>query len=591
MKRIHQLSVNLINQIAAGEVIERPSSVVKEIVENSIDAGSTKIDISVSNECRNIRIADNGSGIHPDDVVLTFTKHATSKIEKEDDLWNILTLGFRGEALASISSIAKVTCTSKTSDFDYGIRVTAENSEIKQTKIGCSLGTVMDVENIFYNQPARLKFLKSDKTEFSYIQETVIQAALSRPDIAFSLSHNGTAILKTSADGDLLLRIKEISGENVADNLQTVEKTDRENNIKLTGYVSNPQFTRSSKKDIRIFVNSRPVKCPVILKAIDMAYKNLLPIGKFPYAVLNFEILPSDIDVNAHPTKKEIRWQKPNLIFNFTISAIDKALTSAEYSDRAVVSNISGNLPFNNFYGNSGEDKDTYFVQNQNNFVNRPSSPINYAEKFKQISSSVSLDFEDKKLIEINENNVQTDTIIGQLKDTYILIETPQGLEIVDQHIADERFLYEKLLSQKEVISQLLLISDIIELAPEEVELLENNKEKLLKYGFEIKKADENKIIFRRIPQILTRVPQAEIAAELVNNINGNLDDAENQILITTACKAAIKAGDKLSIWQAEELIKRWRATKNPQVCPHGRPISHIIPIKDISKFFNRQDK
>jgi len=591
MKRIHQLSVNLINQIAAGEVIERPYSVVKELIENSIDAGSTKIDISISNECRNIRIADNGSGIHPDDVVLTFTKHATSKIEKEDDLWNIVTLGFRGEALASISSIAKVTCISKTADFDYGVRVTAENSEIKQSKIGCSLGTIMDVENIFYNQPARLKFLKSDKTEFSYIQEVVVQAALSRPDIAFSLSHNGSSVLKTNTGEDLFMRIKEISGENTSNSLQPTEKTDRENNIKVTGYVSSPQYTRSSKKDIRIFVNSRPVKCPVILKAIDMAYKNLLPIGKYPYVVLNFEISPSDADVNAHPTKKEIRWQKPNLIFNFTISAIDKALTSADYSAKSSLSNTQEILSFSNFQKNAEEYNDTYFIKNHNNFVNKPVSPINYAESFRQISSSFSSNFENKKLVEIEENNIQTDIIIGQLKDTYILIETPMGLEIVDQHIADERFLYEKLLSQKEVISQLLLISDIIELAPEEVELLENNREKLLKFGFEIKKAEENKIIFRRIPQILSKVPQAEIAAELVNNINSNLDDAENQILITTACKAAIKAGDKLSIWQAEELIKRWRATKNPQVCPHGRPISHIIPTKDIAKFFYRQDK
>ena len=591
MKRIHQLSVNLINQIAAGEVIERPSSVVKELVENSIDAGSTKIDISVSNECRNIRIADNGSGIHPDDMILTFTKHATSKIEKQDDLWHIMTLGFRGEALASISSISKVTCISKTKDFDYGVKVTAENSEISQTKIGCALGTVMDIENIFYNQPARLKFLKSDKTEFSYIQEVVIQAALSRPDISFSLSHNGTNILKTNADGDLLLRIKDIAGENTADNLQSVEKTDRENNIKINGYVSNPQFTRSTKKDIRIFVNSRPVKCPVILKAIDMAYKNLLPSGKFPFVVLNFEVSPYDIDVNAHPTKREIRWQKPNLIFNFTISAIDKALTSADYSKQNKIYNNSEVISFNNFCQKIQDKKDTYLIPSHNSYENKPSVPLNYAEKFRQISSSVSSDFENSKLVEINEENIETDVVIGQLKDTYILIETPQGLEIVDQHIADERFLYEKLLSQKEVISQLLLISDIICLAPEEVELLENNREKLLKFGYEIKKAEETKIIFRRIPQILSKVPQAEIAAELVKNINCNLDDAENQILITTACKAAIKAGDKLSIWQAEELIKRWRATKNPQVCPHGRPISHVIPSKEIAKFFYRQDK
>lgn len=590
MKRIHQLSVNLINQIAAGEVIERPASVVKELVENSIDAGSLKIDIAVSNECRNIRVADNGSGIHPDDVLLTFAKHATSKIEKEEDLWNIKTMGFRGEALASICSISKVTCLSRTKEFDYGIKIVAENSEIKEAKTGCALGTVMQIENIFYNQPARLKFLKSDKTEFSYIQEIVVQAALARPDISFTLSHNDSVILKTNADNELLLRINEITGGGISEKLLPVEKTDREQNIKLSGYVSNPQYTRSAKKDIRVFVNSRPIKCPVVLKAVDTAYKNLLPIGRYPYIVLNFDVPPTEVDINAHPTKKEIRWQNPNLIFNFTVSAIDKALTSQNYRFEKEQNEPSNILPF---YSVKENKEDDYFVSNnyKNNFSKNYSvtKPVNYAETFRKIS--VSSDFGSEKLAENSNSETQNDVILGQLKDTYILIETPEGLEIVDQHIADERYLYEKFLSQKEIVSQMLLISDLVELEPEEVELIETNAEKLSKFGYEIKKVEDNKIVFKRVPQVLSKVPQEEIARELIENINGNLDDTENQILITTACKAAVKAGEKLSIWQAEELIRRWRSTKNPQVCPHGRPISHIIPIKDIAKFFYRQDK
>lgn len=589
MKRIHQLSVNLINQIAAGEVIERPSSVVKELVENSIDAGSSKIDISVSNECRNIRIADNGSGIHPDDVFLLFAKHATSKIENENDLWNIQTMGFRGEALASICSVSKVTCLSRVKDFDYGIKVTAENSEIKESKTGCALGTVIQIENIFYNQPARLKFLKSDKTEFSYIQEVIVNAALSRPDISFTLSHNENTVLKTGSDNDLLLRISEISGKDIFERLLPVEKNDRELNITLSGYVSNPQYTRSAKKDIRMFVNSRPVKCPVVFKAVDMAYKNLLPVGRYPYVVLNFDVPPSEVDINAHPTKKEIRWQNPNMIFNFTVSALDKALTSPKYeqSEEKQADNV---LPFYSKNQNS-ENNDDFFISSAKTY--------NYPEKtYNQPTLSYSrnlIDFSEKdNSFSVNDtkNSEQSnDNIIGQLKDTYILIETPEGLEIVDQHIADERYLYEKFLSQKEISSQMLLISDVITLEPEEAELLEQNTEKLKKFGYEIKKVDENKIVFKRVPQLLSKISQEEIARELINNINGNLDDAENQILITTACKAAVKAGEKLSLWQAEELIKRWRSTKNPQVCPHGRPISRVIPIKDIAKFFYRQDK
>ena len=588
MKRIHQLSVNLINQIAAGEVIERPASVVKELVENSIDAGSSKIDISVSNECRNIRIADNGSGIHPEDVFLLFAKHATSKIENENDLWNIKTMGFRGEALASICSVSKVTCLSRVKDFDYGIKVTAENSEIKESKTGCALGTVMQIENIFYNQPARLKFLKSDKTEFSYIQEVVVNAALARPDIVFTLSHNENTVLKTGSDNDLLLRISEISGKDIFDRLLSVDKTDREQNITVSGYVSNPQYTRSSKKDIRMFVNSRPVKCPVILKAVDIAYKNLLPVGRYPYVVLNFNVPPSQVDINAHPTKKEIRWQNPNMIFNFTVSAIDNAMTSREYqkNEEKQTDNV---LPFYS-KNQPRENDDDFFISSQKNYqypektYNQPI--LSYGRNLIDFSEADNSFNRDKNYTEQNNDN-----IIGQFKDTYILIETPAGLEIVDQHIADERYLYEKFLSQKEISSQMLLISDLITLEPEEAELLEQNTEKLKKFGYEIQKVDDNKIVFKRVPQLLSKVPQEEIARELINNINGNLDDAENQILITTACKAAVKAGEKLSLWQAEELIKRWRSTKNPQVCPHGRPISHVIPVKDIAKFFYRQDK
>mgnify|MGYP002869366060 CR=1 FL=1 len=401
MSKIKVMSENLANKISAGEVVERVSSVVKELVENSIDASSSEIIVSLINSGLNsIIVQDNGVGMDENDALLAFSRHATSKLLKEDDLFFINTLGFRGEALPSIASVSEVDLT--TSQGNVGTHIKIKGGELLLNEKTQSLkGTKIEVKNLFFNTPARLKFLKSDKTEFSYIQEVVVQAALSRPDIAFSLSHNGSNILKTNSDGDLLLRIKEISGENVSDNLEAVEKTDRENNIKITGFVSNPQFTRSTKKDIRIFVNSRPIKCPVVLKAIDMGFKNLLPIGKFPYAVLNFEISPSEVDVNAHPTKKEIRWQNPNLIFNFTTSAIDKALTSVNYSKKIVYENNSSPLPFYNTNKCSEDKDDSYFVQNYNKYENKPPIQINYADKFRQVSSSVSSNFENKKLMEI----------------------------------------------------------------------------------------------------------------------------------------------------------------------------------------------
>ena len=329
MKRIKKLSVNLINQIAAGEVIERPYSVVKELVENSVDAGATKIEINISNECRNIRIADNGSGIHPDDIELAFSKHATSKLTDEASLFNIKTLGFRGEALASIISIAKVTCTTRTKDFDYGTKVVSQNSVVNASQAGCAQGTIMEVNDLFFNQPARLKFLKSAKTEFSYIQELVQSLALSNPKIAFILKNNNQTVISTTCNADLLTRITELFPNNIINELKEVAKTDDLTGIKLTGYISTPEYTRSSKKTMYTFVNSRTIKCPIIMKAIDIAYKNMMPQGRYPFVVLNLDINPEEIDVNAHPTKREIRYKNPNQIFNFVQSAISYTLNAA----------------------------------------------------------------------------------------------------------------------------------------------------------------------------------------------------------------------------------------------------------------------
>lgn len=301
MARIKQLSKHLINQIAAGEVIERPASVVKELVENSIDAGATKVSIEINNDCRDIRVADNGSGIHPDDIMLAFSKHATSKISSDEDLFDIHTMGFRGEALASIISISKLTCTTRTAEFDAGTKVKCENSEVKSAQTGCAVGTIMEIKDLFYNLPARLKFLKSSSTEFSYIQELVQSVALAHPHCALELKKNGKSVLKTSGQNNLLQTIKEVYSADVTQNLKEVLKTDQISGLKISGFVSTPDYTRSSKKSYHIYINSRTVKCPIFQKSIDTAYKSLIANGKYPFVVLNLEIPPSDVDVNVHP--------------------------------------------------------------------------------------------------------------------------------------------------------------------------------------------------------------------------------------------------------------------------------------------------
>ena len=584
MNRIKQLSVNLINQIAAGEVIERPASVVKELVENSIDAGANRIEISISNECRNIRIADNGSGIHPDDIELAFTKHATSKLSDENSLFNINTLGFRGEALASIISIAKVVCTTRTKDFEYGTKVESQNSVIKTSKTGCAQGTIMEVNDLFFNQPARLKFLKSSKTEFSYIQELIQSLALSHPEIAFILKNNNADVIVTTQKADLLTRISQIYPPNIINELKEVNKTDVLSDIKITGYVSIPSYTRSSKKSVYTFVNSRIVKCPVILKAIDMAYKNMLPQGKFPFVIINLEIKPEDIDVNVHPSKREVRYKNPNQIFNFVQSAINKALTNFDYNEPAneFITKTDNVLPFIKPFEQPDDENESVIF------------PVDIKAKSNTKDIENNLQTEQKK-IEIDFTPaaaLKQVNVIGQFKNTYILVENDDDLEIIDQHIAQERYIYEKLKNEKEIASQLLIISDVLDVEPNEAEMLENAREHLKKFGYQIEKISDTQIIFKKIPQILSAVKPTDILSELLKNLKdspeNDLDSIEEKILITTACKASVKAGEKLTLWQMEEIVKKLRKTKNPYTCPHGRPISHFLPLKEIASYFAR---
>lgn len=590
MKRIKQLSKHLINQIAAGEVIERPASVVKELVENSIDAGATRISVEVTNECRDLRIADNGSGIHPDDIMLAFSKHATSKIETDEDLFAISTLGFRGEALSSIISISKLTCTTRTKDFDYGTKVECENSQVKKVQTGCAVGTIMEVKNLFFNLPARLKFLKNPKTEFSYIQELMQALAIINPQVSFELKNNGKTILKTTGLSDFKTTIKEVYSQDVVENLKEVLKTDQLSGFKISGFVSTPDYTRSSKKSYHTYINSRMVKCPVYQKSIDTAYKNLIGFGKYPFVVLNLELPPAEIDVNVHPTKKEVRYKNTNQVFNFIHSSIDMALSN-----------------FGNFSQRSEEQSESFNYRDKTYSLPAPTAESD--DIYVRDEELVQASFLNNSLIANNEETqkvqMQSDfssqltapgpfeNIIGQYKNTYILIEKEGidgGLEIVDQHIAEERFIYEKLKSQKQPASQLLFVSDVLEVSSSEAQLIKENKEKFEKFGYGIEFLKDNELIFKKVPQMLSKFNPKELLADILENLSGDLDGLEEKILIMTSCKASVKAGQKLNIWQMQEIIKNWRTCEKPYTCPHGRPISKTLPHKQIAGFFERQN-
>lgn len=603
MGRIKQLSKHLINQIAAGEVIERPASVVKELVENSVDAGATKITVEVSNECRDIRVADNGSGIHPDDIMLAFSKHATSKIATDDDLFAINTLGFRGEALSSIISISKLTCTTRTKEFEHGTKVMCENSEVKQVETGCAIGTIMDIRDLFYNIPARLKFLKNANTEFSYIQELVQSLAIVNPLVGFELKKNGKTVLKTSGNNELKYALKEIFPASVTDNLKEVRKTDMLSGMKISGYVSTPDFTRSSKKDYHIYINSRTVKCPIFQKSIDMAYKNLIANGKYPFIVLNLQLPPADVDVNVHPTKKEVRYKNTNMVFNFIMTAIQGGLANfVEKSQPFYVKNAE--VP--RFSGASQENVVELKPKEENIFFNKSEDEVYISdEAFEKMQDTLTtankdaedfagedlpIDAEQKQIFApVEERQPEPEeNIVGQYKNTYILVEKEDGLEIIDQHIAEERYIYEKLKSEKNIVSQLLFVSDVLNITPTEAELIKENLDKFEKFGFGIEFTGDTELIFRKVPQMIAKVNPKDILADILENIESDIDGLEEKIIITTSCKASVKAGQKLSTWQMQEIVKKWRTTEMPYTCPHGRPVCKFFPHKEIAAFFQR---
>ncbi len=604
MSRINKLSKDLINKIAAGEVIERPASVVKELLENSIDADSTKVEIRISHDCRNIRIADNGSGIHPDDIDIAFFKHTTSKISKYDDLWEISSFGFRGEALSSITSISKLKCITKIDNCDYAVKVSFDdNGSLVKSKTVSNRGTIFEIEDLFYNVPARLKFLKNPKTEFSYIQEIVQQIALSNPQVSILLTNDNKIALKTLGSGDLLSTIGELYSINISDNLLEVNNKDIFTKMELKGFISKPTFERSSKKSINVFVNKRPIKCQVFSKALDLVYKNRLPKGKYPFVVLNLTISPNDIDVNVHPTKKEVRYSDPNKIFSFIFQTLNRVLENANYMEQDnVVLNINAK-----FKQNLDED-DVIVTEKQieenaqitfysllNNRSDDNQNDLNFKTvRLEENNSQVSLvqnnneDYCEEKLQ--NETEYDNFKIIGQFLNTYIIFEENDNLYIIDQHIADERYIYNNLKNSKNISSQIILISDVFEPEATDLAFLRDNQTHFAKYGYEYIFKDDKKIIFRKIPNIISHIKLKDILSQLLELKNEQHVDIEEKLLITTSCKAAIKAGDSLMSWQMHNIVKNWKNTPDNLTCPHGRPIVKEFKKKDVNAFFKRSN-
>lgn len=571
MKTIVLLDDLTINQIAAGEVIEGPASVVKELVENAIDANSTRIEIEVKNGGKTfIRVSDNGKGIDYDDIDIAFERHATSKIRSSQDLSKVLTMGFRGEAIASIASISEVTLSSKKENSNQGYTYTVKGNKkgiIEECQ--CQNGTNIVVKDLFYNVPVRYKFLKNDNSEFQKIKKVVIRLSLANLNISFKLINEGKLVLKTSGNTKMQDAVYELFGKDIARNL--IEVNFSYQNMEIKGVVGNSRIEMPYRKNEIFFVNNRSVENEILSNGVEQAFKGALKIGKFPFAILNLEISPQLIDMNIHPTKKEIKFQNEEDVFKTVYQAVKEALLKEEFLGK-------------DEKRNSEEIRQEY-VQKQESYL-----PANYL--LKRIQKS-----KEEKSLEIKPQIVNTKNkldykLIGVVFKTFIIIEINDELYFIDQHAAHERVLYEQVKdsynSGKKPETQMLILPTVLPLKPAEIELIKDNIEIFEKVGFQIEDFGNNTIKISGVPSIAYNLDSTTIfqdtLKELTSFARTTKQEIENKFIATVACKAAVKAGMVLTQKEIDTLIQELWSLPNPYTCPHGRPTTIKYEKEELEK-------
>lgn len=624
MTKIKQLPESVANQISAGEVVERPASVVKELLENSIDAGSKNILIEIEEGGREkIRVKDDGSGIPAGEMELAFSRYATSKIEEINDLYSIKTLGFRGEALASISSVSNVVIKSRTADELQGSKMELKGgSVIEQVPVGIPAGTDIGVTGLFYNTPARYKYLKKVNTEFGHISKIVTREALAYPDIKFTLIHNHKEVYKTPGTGKLIDAVYTLYGSEIASNLTHIDYEDRY--IRLTGLIGNQTISRSSRIYEVFFVNKRVVNSRILSRGVEEAYHGVLPAGKYPVVFLNVVLNQILIDVNVHPTKREVKFSRDEIIRDVLKKGISKTLQSKDLIPRIKKKHLSPkkerlSLISDNKLKQGIEDSESkkYFKGNfiRNNYKEKtadiPPRSNKYRKQTEQIvkknpkSAKVSEEKDslenskslNKNIEKGNNNNLVINNFLGQLYNTYLVTEGSDGLIIIDQHNAHERILYEEIknrFADEQVNTQGLLLPVRIDFTAEEIELVKKYLTDLKRLGFNIDFFGGNSILVQGVPSFLKNRPIKVIVEEIVDSIfkkgkTGDKSDLLDHVIKYMSCRGAIKAGKHMAEKEIDELIKGLIETSNPYRCPHGRPIIVNITLDDIKRGLGRK--
>ncbi len=576
MQKIHILDEATINKIAAGEVIERPASVVKELIENSIDAEASDIRIEVIQGGKKlIRITDNGSGMSKEDAALSFAKHSTSKISRSEDIENVMTMGFRGEALSSITAVAKVEIITKTKDDLAGTKITVHGGKLESiSETGAADGTSITVEDLFYNTPARKKYLKSDTTELAHITDIVTKNALGHNDISFTLLHNGNEILRSPAS-ELRDTIIHIYGQEVARAMVAVDFDSRF--AKITGFVSKPAVTRGNIDSQSFYINNRSVGSRALSYALRDGYGTLIPKGRFPVAVLKIFIDTREIDVNVHPTKNQVRLSHEWEVSNAVSEAVKRALSDENLAP-AVKIPVKQSL--------------LYEQAPQSPAIIREEPVFKYPVKdterrLRQTERYITDD------LKINIDEAPQVKILGQVGSLYVIAETTDGLVIIDQHAAHERVLFEQVRESKRSDSQELIVPINLELEPKEKALMKESIPYLEEFGFRISGFGPDTFAVTAVPEVLGKLEDPGLVHDIMTDIlsEGKIKDDTGifeRITRSIACRGAIKAGADCSSDQMESLIKQLFKTENPYTCPHGRPTMISFNRQELDKLFKR---
>lgn len=607
MPNIKLLDEDLINKIAAGEVIERPASIVKELIENSLDAGATNIVIEIKSSGKGlIKITDNGVGMDKEDAKACTIRHATSKISSPDDLFAITTLGFRGEALASIAAVSQLSIITKQADQLEGFNIVVEGGlTISEGLLSSERGTTIEVRNLFFNTPARKKFLKSDPVELRHIIDVVTQYALINFNVGFKLIHEDHALLTSPLLNDWQNNLASIYGATIAKELLPINKATEA--IKVTGFISKPHQARNDKHQQSLFVNKRWVKNQDVTKAVYDAYHSLLLVNKHPLFVIHLQLNPKTIDVNVHPQKSEIKIEQKDQIYQTIFTAVKQTLEE---------NNLIPILDFSFEQQTTLQKKETKYA-----FEPSKQTVFQLEEPEEEYSSggnsttaadsstSSSSSYQDSQLSDKTTDFIKEQQasslpanpkfpqmkLLGQIHKTFFVAETPGGVLFIDQHVVQERILYERFMQQyldKKIATQTLLQPELLELTPQQTSYLQANLEKLNQLGFALEPFGQNTFSLTTVPTIFDSTQPKDMVFELLQQLEQNstaITEKQEEIITRMACHASVRAGDVLTITEMEKMLRELAQCNLPYTCPHGRSIVIKLTTDELDKKFKRK--